>query len=183
MQGIVFKKPGDDPQRSKIVRLRRKVGTRIATTGRTWMGPQGGEWVEADQTLESPGWFLIRGPGFGFYGPLLEPASGGGEAQPQGKEEQPIVLYARHPLEYEHRLQLCLRPSQTIRDAKRWLARRVPGLRVQKIEVVRQRINCIDQARIQDEVPLRDAELADGDELDYIYLGDVDKDVWFPAER
>lgn len=79
--GVVFKKPGDDPQTQKMLKLTRKVGSIVHTTGKVWKGPTGGFWVELDISAgdsgagEKPGYVLIDGNGFGTPGPCLQMAN------------------------------------------------------------------------------------------------------------
>merc|ERR1719401_2012918 len=51
----------------------RAVGSLMYTTGKVWMGPQGGKWAEIDvqRSPSESGWVLVEGPGFGVTGPLL----------------------------------------------------------------------------------------------------------------
>eukprot|EP00439_Symbiodinium_sp_Y106_P064010 s6040_g10.t1 len=46
MQGPLFKKPSKDPNSSKVIKLNRKVGSKVQSTGQTWQGPAGGLWLE-----------------------------------------------------------------------------------------------------------------------------------------
>jgi len=72
-QGVIFVKPSDDPSAPHIVRAIRAKGSKVYTTGETWVGKQGGLWAELDPVLNRhcAGWVLIEGQGFGVEGPLL----------------------------------------------------------------------------------------------------------------
>jgi len=92
--GVLFKKAGTDPETQKIVKLNRKVGAIVHTTGKVWKGPTGGFWVELDMSGDSgagekPGYVMIDAHGFGTPGPCLQKAS---------KEDgPPILLKAAKP--------------------------------------------------------------------------------------
>eukprot|EP00747_Dinoflagellata_sp_TGD_P168085 gnl/TRDRNA2_/TRDRNA2_193703_c0_seq1.p1 gnl/TRDRNA2_/TRDRNA2_193703_c0~~gnl/TRDRNA2_/TRDRNA2_193703_c0_seq1.p1 ORF type:complete len:478 (+),score=97.46 gnl/TRDRNA2_/TRDRNA2_193703_c0_seq1:166-1599(+) len=70
VQATQIKKLGADPAKGTLKKLTKKVGSTLSTTGRSWTGPKGGEWVE-QAAAENPGWFLVEGQGFGVAGPLL----------------------------------------------------------------------------------------------------------------
>lgn len=93
--GVIYKKPGTDPETGKILKLNRSVGAIVHTTGKIWKGASGGFWVElnvADGDSgagEKPGYVMIDANGFGTPGPCLQkadPASG-----------PPILLKAKAP--------------------------------------------------------------------------------------
>ncbi|CAJ1407795.1 unnamed protein product [Effrenium voratum] len=93
--GVVFKKAGTDPETQKIVKLNRKVGAVVHTTGKVWKGPTGGFWVELDVSSgdsgagEKPGYVMIDASGFGTPGPCLQKAS---------KEDgEKVLLTAKKP--------------------------------------------------------------------------------------
>jgi hypothetical protein len=79
--GVLFKKPGDDPTTQKMLKLNRKVGSIVHTTGKIWKGPTGGFWVELDTSSgdsgagEKPGYVMIDATGFGTPGPCLQMAN------------------------------------------------------------------------------------------------------------
>ncbi len=149
----------------------------MSVTGKLWTGPSGGTWVEADPN-EKPGWYLVEGPGFNQPGPLLE------LVEPQ--DEEPIVLFALSPVDDSPLFEICLKPSQTVRHAKLWLALR-SGLRVNKITVAREKPSekTHGQGRrnfpatwiLEDEVQIRDTPFKTGGELVYFYMGDAAEDV------
>jgi len=93
--GVVFKKPGDDPQTQKVLSLNRKVGHVIHTTGNVWKGPSGGFWVQLDTSGgdtgagEKPGYVMVDASGFGTPGPCLQ------KAFPE--DGAPLLLRARAP--------------------------------------------------------------------------------------
>lgn len=184
MQGPLFKKPGADPAAQKVVRLSRKVGDSIRTTGRTWAGPMGGEWVQLDPAGGSkPGWLLVEGPGFGIPGPLLERVDPG--------DEEPVVLRVLSPIDDSPLCELCLKPSQTVRHAKNWIALRLPGLAPEKITAARERPSDKTHGMglrnfpaswiIEDCTRIRDTPFKSGDEFVFFYMGDAAGDV--EAER
>ncbi|CAJ1359313.1 unnamed protein product [Effrenium voratum] len=148
----------------KIVKLERAVGAVVPTTGRTWHGPKGGVWVELDPAFQRPGWMLIEGPGFGKVGPLLEPA------------EEALVLRFCDPHDDEEIYPICLKPSYTMRQVKRWMCIRLPSLRLEKIVIVK-RQNGRRPARftpssfvLEDHVRLKETNFKDGEQLPYIYM-------------
>jgi len=112
-QGRLLKKPGADPATPKVVLLKRKVASTVKTTGRTWNGPAGGEWVELDPEAEKPGWLLVEGPGFDVKGALLEKVEPG--------EEPPMVLSCYSAVSKTTVCQVCVKPSQTIKHVQAWI--------------------------------------------------------------
>ncbi|CAE8738076.1 unnamed protein product, partial [Polarella glacialis] len=95
--GVIFKKPGTDPETQKFIKLTRKVGAVVHTTGKVWKSPSGGFWVELDTSSgdtgagEKPGYVMIDANGFGTPGPCLQKAD--------LQAGQPIVLQAAKPAE------------------------------------------------------------------------------------
>eukprot|EP00913_Durusdinium_trenchii_P036079 g33760.t1 len=53
--------------------------------------------------------------------------------------EEPIVLYALSPIDDSKFCEICLKPSQTVKHAKHWLALRMPGLKVENIIVAKEK--------------------------------------------
>jgi len=121
MQDTLFKKPGSDPATGKVVKLGRKVGSKVRTTGRTWTGPQGGEWVELESRGDKPGWLLVEGPGFGAPGPLLEKAEAGEEPRMVLHAARPVIAAAMDNSNVEVR-DFIARPSMKVREAKGLIA-------------------------------------------------------------
>lgn len=78
--GVLFKKPGPDPETEKILKLSRKVGALVHTTGKIWKSPKGGFWAELDTSRgdsgagEKPGYVMVDASGFGTPGPCLQKA-------------------------------------------------------------------------------------------------------------
>eukprot|EP00747_Dinoflagellata_sp_TGD_P210427 gnl/TRDRNA2_/TRDRNA2_83697_c0_seq1.p1 gnl/TRDRNA2_/TRDRNA2_83697_c0~~gnl/TRDRNA2_/TRDRNA2_83697_c0_seq1.p1 ORF type:complete len:193 (-),score=37.44 gnl/TRDRNA2_/TRDRNA2_83697_c0_seq1:137-715(-) len=93
--GVIFKKPGDDPETQKIIKLSRKVGSVIHTTGKIWKGASGGFWVELDISSGDsgaggkPGYVMIDANGFGTPGPCLQKAF--------AEDGPPLLLHASKP--------------------------------------------------------------------------------------
>jgi len=179
MQGPLFKKSGKEPTSTKIVKLTRPVGSKLRTTGQTWTGPSGGQWVEVDELFEKPGWLLIEGPGFDQPGLLLEKVEPG--------EEEPLVLLVRDPLDCTLVCNICVKPSETIAHAKCWVALRWPGLRPHKIECPKeQNVQNLAHSKfrsfakdelLSSDTLLKDTQLRDGDEFIYRYIGDSQEDL------
>lgn len=69
--GRLLKRPGEDPQAPNVVEEDHKVGSRLRTTGRTWVSPLGALWVELDPSTAEPGWLLVRGARVQRAGTLL----------------------------------------------------------------------------------------------------------------
>jgi len=93
--GVVYKKPGEDPETQKILKLNRKVGSIVHTTGKVWKGKSGGFWVEVDVSSGDSGaggksgYVMIDANGFGTPGPCLQKAN---------KEDgPPLLLHAKCP--------------------------------------------------------------------------------------
>mmetsp|Transcript_93941 Transcript_93941/g.163147 ORF Transcript_93941/g.163147 Transcript_93941/m.163147 type:complete len:388 (+) Transcript_93941:78-1241(+) len=93
--GVIFKKPGDDPETQKMLKLTRKVGSIVHTTSKVWKAPKGGFWVELDVSNgdsgagEKPGYVMIDAAGFGTPGPCLQIAN-----EPDGP---PVILTVKKP--------------------------------------------------------------------------------------
>mmetsp|Transcript_89748 Transcript_89748/g.262386 ORF Transcript_89748/g.262386 Transcript_89748/m.262386 type:complete len:272 (+) Transcript_89748:117-932(+) len=174
MQAVLLKKCGRDPALAEaVLQLERRVGYKVRTTGQTWVGPAGGTWVEQDPSSSAkPGWLLVEGPGFKYTGPLLEEIAPG--------EEEPRILRVRSPANDEDMLELCLRPSLTLQEAKVWMARRLPGLAPRKIVFVKKRRAhrstrlTPEEWILSDSMRIRDTAVEDGDELPYLYMGDAE---------
>lgn len=182
LQGTIIKKPGEDPTSSRVLKITRKVGARLRCTGRGWTGPSGGEWVELDAFAERPGWLLLEGSSFRLPGPLLERVEPG--------EEEPWVLTFSSPGDDERTSEICLRPQASIWEVKRQIALRYPGLRPERICVIKQRpirgTQFLPPAWIfQDDMKLRDTPFKDGDELLYMYVGNLADDIGWedPGEK
>lgn len=181
LQGQVIKRLGADPAHArKIVGCEKRVGSKVRTTGRLWTGPQGGEWVELDSSaasvakLANPAWLLVEGPGFHLAGPLLERVCPG--------EEEPLVLSVRSPADDSELHQLCLRPSLHMGEVKQLIAWRFHSLQLEARNIVfveaKKHMKCArftpSNWLIADEVALRDTPFRDGDELLYLYIGDLE---------
>lgn len=93
--GLVYKKPGTDPATQKILKLNRKVGAVVHTTGKIWKGAAGGFWVELDTSVgdtgagEKPGYVMIDASGIGTPGPCLQKAN--------AEDGEPLLLRANVP--------------------------------------------------------------------------------------
>jgi len=119
LQGPLLKKPGADPATPKVVKLKRKVASTVKTTGRTWKGPAGGEWVELDPSAEKPGWLLIEGPGFDVQGPLLDRVEAG--------EDPPMVLSCFSAIAKSTICEVCVKPTDTVKTVQSWINLHTPG--------------------------------------------------------
>mmetsp|Transcript_92910 Transcript_92910/g.271969 ORF Transcript_92910/g.271969 Transcript_92910/m.271969 type:complete len:283 (+) Transcript_92910:83-931(+) len=186
VQGPLFKKPGTDPASEKIIGLKRKVGSTVKTTGRTWQGASGGEWVElapsTGEKPEKPGWFLVEGPGFNQPGPLLEKIVPG--------EEPPVVLKLFSLITKSVLCEVPVKPSQTIRAVKWWIALRDPHkLKLDKILVARQMpseeeqgnfsIASFPTSNLHQDANTVDGSFKDGDSVPYFYMGEASDDGAF----
>jgi len=171
LQGPLIKKLGTDPAASSgITKLKRKVGSKVKTTGKTWTGPSGGEWVELDPSAEKPGWLLVEGPGFNQPGPLLE------RAEPD--EEEPLVLKVTSPIEGGGSFEICVKPDQKIRQAKAWIVLHIPGLRADRIVATREKEGRQDASfMLEDSMKMRDTPFKASGEFFFVYNGDVEEDI------
>lgn len=70
-QPVLFVKRSEQPESTKIVKVKQPVGARINSTGVVWTGPNGGKWAQLDTNRGEIGWALVHGPGFGLSGPAL----------------------------------------------------------------------------------------------------------------
>eukprot|EP00930_Biecheleria_cincta_P004153 TRINITY_DN105037_c0_g1_i1.p1 TRINITY_DN105037_c0_g1~~TRINITY_DN105037_c0_g1_i1.p1 ORF type:complete len:402 (-),score=82.06 TRINITY_DN105037_c0_g1_i1:503-1708(-) len=187
LQRNLVKKPGRDPAGDKAVKLMRRVGSIMFTTGRTWTGSQGGEWVELDSFVEKPGWLLVQGPGFGIPGPIPE------RVIPD--DSPPMLLRVAKPVDVASALEedrdlrdVVLKQNSTVRDAKEWIALLFGLSDPRKIIVGNPsargynsyssgnsfHIKSVD-GLLEDSTFLVDAGFHDGDELLYVYTGDLEK--------
>jgi len=162
------------------LKIARRVGSTVFTTGKTWKGPRGGDWVELDHILEKPGWLLIEGPGFGLPGPLLR--------RVDPSEEAPLVLSVNRPnmqksseeVEYH---EFVVSPHAKMREAKQWIgllfSLEPRHLMIAQPRAVNSRIE--NRARtgqgynlVSDSLSVREAGYRDGDEVHYTYVGDIE---------
>jgi len=184
VQGPLFKKPGSDPTTGKVVKLNRNVGGVVKTTGKTWKGPSGGEWVEINTASgDKPGWLLIEGPGFGVAGPMLEKAELG--------ESSPITLKLFSLITSSELCELCIKQTHTIGLLKRWVALRDPhGLKPAKVLVATEMPSEEEQGSFSistfpthklhaDTTKVQDSGFKDGDCVPYFYMGESTDDGRF----
>jgi hypothetical protein len=93
--GVLYKKPGEDPETQKMLKLTRPVGAIVHTTSKVWKAPKGGFWVELDVSQgdsgagEKPGYVMIDASGFGTPGPCLQLAS--------AEDGPPLILKVAKP--------------------------------------------------------------------------------------
>lgn len=124
LQRSLVKKIGVDPMLDQTVEITREVGSTVFTTGRTWSGKEGAQWVELDCIVEKPGWLMLGGvPGFGPPGPHLLAEKPGdpplmvltvdvpGQAENAGEDE-----------DITERRNIVLSSVASVRDAKEWIA-------------------------------------------------------------
>jgi len=183
MQGQLFKKPGTCPETPKVVKLTRPVGSIVKTTGKTWTGPSGGEWVELDATSEKPGWLLVEGPGFNVAGPMLEQATPG--------QMEPLVLKLFSMITSSELCDICVHTSQTIAKVKQWVGLRDPhGLKPSKVLVANEMPGEEERSSFSiasfprdklysDNIKLQDTVFKTGDLVPYFYLGEATDDGRF----
>mmetsp|Transcript_59234 Transcript_59234/g.173255 ORF Transcript_59234/g.173255 Transcript_59234/m.173255 type:complete len:386 (+) Transcript_59234:116-1273(+) len=178
LQRTQVKKLGSDPATGGAVKLTRRVGSTIFTTGRTWTGPRGGEWVELDHVVEKPGWLLVQGPGFGVPGPLLRKVEVG--------EEPPLLLRAERPgesgsLEGEAEMrEFVISTNARVSEVKEWIAL-LFGLEPTSLLVAARgeettavagyKIN--QGGLLRDSVTVSEAGFEEGDEVHYVYTGNL----------
>jgi len=178
----LFKKPGSDPAGTKIIKLTRDVGSVVPTTGKTWQGPNGGEWVELDSARgEKKGWLLVEGPGFGVPGPMLAKAEAGETA----------LLLRTCPLLRETTddmfTRVCLKPSENVATLKAWIAMRFPKkMAPEKILVAKQKPTEDEMDQMgsfpahkwhTDGTKLGETGWSPGDEVYYFYMGELEPDA------
>jgi polyketide synthase-associated protein len=186
LQRGLVKRLGTEPD-STIMKLQRPVGSTIFTTGRTWKGPRGGEWVELDTITEAKGWMLVEGPGFSAPGPLLQRKEKDEDPPMLLKVERPKVIKVEQPemskedelVEYREFL---LPPRARVKEAKEWIAL-IFGLEPQKIIIAQpaegtsaHEVNSYMKSRVlfDDDVMIM-AGFKDGDEVHYLFTGDLAK--------
>jgi len=187
MQGPLFKKPGSDPATPKVTQVKpeRQVNSRVMTTGRIWTGPSGGEWVELDPASETRGWLLVEGPGFGMPGPLLE------KVEPD--EEDSLRLFVLSPLDDSRMFDISVKPSQTVRHVKNWIATRRPWMSVSKITCAQEKPSSKTHGMglrnfpanwiIEDRTKIGETPFKDGMEFVFLYMGDAEADLREYEER
>lgn len=108
LHGVLFRKEGADPERARLLKLRRAVGAEARITHRRWRGPSGGVWAELDVRHDEPvGWVLLEGPGVGIEGPILSWSAPVSEhdvaAQPEVSGQRTSCEDLRPPTESETR--------------------------------------------------------------------------------
>eukprot|EP00747_Dinoflagellata_sp_TGD_P209701 gnl/TRDRNA2_/TRDRNA2_83075_c0_seq2.p1 gnl/TRDRNA2_/TRDRNA2_83075_c0~~gnl/TRDRNA2_/TRDRNA2_83075_c0_seq2.p1 ORF type:complete len:204 (+),score=47.80 gnl/TRDRNA2_/TRDRNA2_83075_c0_seq2:52-663(+) len=184
MQGPLFKKPGTDPATDKIVQIKKKVGATVKTTGRTWTGKSGGEWIELAESPDvKPGWLLIEGPGFNLPGPLLEKVEPG--------EEEVVVLTLWSLITSSALCEVCVKPTHTISKLKWWVALRDPHkLKPHKVLVAKEMPNEQEAGSFSiaqfpghklhaDGTKIADSAFKSGDKVPYFYMGEASDDGAF----
>jgi len=176
LQGPLFKKPCEDPTSTKIIKIHRPVGSKLWTTGRKWVGRVGVEWLEGCPFREKPGWFAVEGSTFGQPGLLLEQVMQG--------EEEPLILHFRYPLDDNALYEMCLKPSQTITDAFRWICLRLPGLKLSQLTCASRRAlhtralrNIPSSWILGSGTKISETSLQSGDEFIYFYVGNAEDDL------
>lgn len=186
VQGPLFKKPGSNPETQKIIGLKRPLASVVKTTGKTWKGPSGGEWVELDPKVEKPGWLLVEGPGVGVSGPLLEKAEPG--------QMPPIAVKLYSMITESDTCEICVHQSQTIGVVKIWVALRDPhGLKAAKVIVSKEMpteeeagsfsiANFPREKLLNDGVKLGDTDFKSGDRIPYFYMGEPTDDGRFAKD-
>mmetsp|Transcript_20394 Transcript_20394/g.64244 ORF Transcript_20394/g.64244 Transcript_20394/m.64244 type:complete len:213 (+) Transcript_20394:55-693(+) len=184
VQGPVFKKVGTDPTSQKVIKLNKKVGSVLRSTGKTWQGPSGGDWAEQDpQGSEKPGWYLIEGPGFNQPGPLLEKVD--------DSEEPHMVVKLYSLITKDVLCEICMKPTETIRSLKWWVALRDPHkLKLNKVVIAREMpseeqqgnfsISTFPTSNLHSNDSLKVGEaFKDGAEVPYFYMGEPSDDGSF----
>jgi len=182
MQDALFKKPGSDPTTGKVVKLAKKVGSKVRSTGRSWTGPQGGEWVELEAKTEKPGWLLVEGPGFGAPGPLLEKIEAGEEPRMVLHAARPVVAAAMDNSNVEVR-DIVVRPSMKVREAKGLIAglfgldRKGIIMSKPKDRSGEQTAGNIDNtgadSLLLDDVTMGEAGFVSGHDMPFVYMGKI----------
>jgi len=164
--GVLFKKAGTDPETQKIVKLNRKVGAIVHTTGKVWKGPTGGFWVELDVSGDSgagekPGYVMIDAHGFGTPGPCLQKAS---------KEDgPPILLKAAKPAGAKAwdgsngEKEFLVLPKTKVSEIKTILAM-LFGLSAEGVTIK-------TGSSLQDDSTVEDAEFRTGDQVHFQFVG------------
>mmetsp|Transcript_37764 Transcript_37764/g.108859 ORF Transcript_37764/g.108859 Transcript_37764/m.108859 type:complete len:294 (+) Transcript_37764:113-994(+) len=180
MQDTLFKKLGSDPTTTKVVKLSRKVGSKVRTTGHTWLGPQGGEWVALDAKTDKAGWLLVEGPGFGAPGPLLEKIQAGEEPRMVLHAARPVVAAAMDNSNVEIR-DIVVRPSMKVREAKGLIAglfgldRKGIIMSKPKDRAGEQTAGNIDntgaESLLLDDVTMGEAGFVHGNDVPFVYMG------------
>jgi len=185
LQRSVIKRLGSDPATGGAVKLARQVGSTVFTTGRTWTGPQGGEWVELDNIVEKPGWLLVEGPGFGVLGPILRRVVPGEEPPLVLRSEQPTPVEDKDLVEYR---EFVVGRNATVMEAKRWIALNWE-LNPSKLIIARPpdpstpykeyygRVPpiCSPDGLLQDDEGLTEVGFSNGDQVQYVYTGQLAK--------
>merc|ERR1712146_636294 len=101
-----------------------------------------------------------------------------------GGEEEPLVLWVENPLEGGKLCDICVKPSQTVGQAKHWVALRCPGVWADKIQVAREKPshkthgmglrNFPAEWMYRNSLRIDETPWKDGDEFVYLYVGDVE---------
>mmetsp|Transcript_108858 Transcript_108858/g.289515 ORF Transcript_108858/g.289515 Transcript_108858/m.289515 type:complete len:306 (-) Transcript_108858:20-937(-) len=182
MQDTLFKKPGSDPTTGKVVKIARKVGSKVRGTGRAWTGPQGGEWVQLEPPAEKPGWLLVEGSSFGAPGPLLERVEAGEEPRMVLRAARPVIAAAMDNSNVEMR-DIVVRPSTKVREAKGLIAglfgldRKGIIMSKPKDRSNEQSAGNIDntgaESLLLDDVTMGEAGFVSGHDVPFVYMGKI----------
>mmetsp|Transcript_108587 Transcript_108587/g.242182 ORF Transcript_108587/g.242182 Transcript_108587/m.242182 type:complete len:382 (+) Transcript_108587:49-1194(+) len=187
LQRSLIKKLGTDPSGEGAIKINRRVGSIVFASGRTWTGPRGGEWVELDSVVEKPGWLLVEGPGFGMPGPLLRKVVPGEHSPMLLRVEKPVVVRDTESLEHRD---ILLPSGAKVKDAKEWIAL-IFGLEPSRLIIGRPSNKAAPARTVpyrsvrsgvlrtpampDDAQSLEEVGFKDGDDLPYVYTGDLGK--------
>lgn len=184
LQTTLFKKPGTEPTGDRIVKVLGRVGSTVHSTGRLWTGPSGGHWIELDSLVEKPGWLLVEGSGFGVPGPLLQII--------QPDEEPPILLNVVKPDKFDGKRrwrEIVVHSTAKVVEIKVWISL-LFGLEPHQIVLsTPKKLEDSDVDKflgvdtyyigmedlLTNDTTIGQAGFSDGDEVQYVYLGDLEK--------
>jgi len=184
LQATLFKKPGSEPTGDRIVRLQGRVGSTVHATGRVWTGPSGGKWIELDSLVEKPGWLLLEGSGFGVPGPLLQII--------HPDDDPPVVLNVVKPDKFDGTRrwrEIVVHSSSKVSEIKIWISL-LFGLEPHLIVLsTPKKLSELDvdkflgvdtyyigaESLLTNDTTIGQAGFSDGDEVQYVYMGELEK--------
>lgn len=176
-QNFLLRKATTDTD--KITRVGREPGASLPTTGKLFVGQAGGKWIQQRLSSGEAGqWCLVFGPGFNLKEPLLAHPTLSFEAlgAPQAAE---LTLKVMSPIEAGKPLcDLEIKDSFTVADTKRLLCQ-ITGLKRTQMIMARGKMGerVPEDARLDEDKMVTAEGYRDGDEIAFIYMGDLEGDL------
>uniref|UniRef100_A0A7S4UJ23 Ubiquitin-like domain-containing protein n=1 Tax=Alexandrium monilatum TaxID=311494 RepID=A0A7S4UJ23_9DINO len=169
------------PESEKITKVKKEKGSKVATTGKLFIGNAGGKWIQEKKEDGSPGgYLLVFGPGLGLKEPLL--------AHPElefaelgAPPSKPLTLKIMSPVEAgAELLDLQIRDNWTVGQVKALLCK-TTGLKAGSMIMCKgkmgERVADSASTRLNEDGLVTEQGYGDGDEIAFMYLGDPETDL------